>query len=190
MCAATLHIATTTATMGSESLKRGRDDAIHNPRQSSTTSSKRRKQATQQSFELTKLYERLAAEADDERLAAAKELITKLSPDNNPSAEAVENALDRLVKGLCSQRKAARYGFFVTLTEILRQLYTSGDRKIIDLVRNVNGIIELVETRTQPRGNVSGQVRLPSLRLICTPLMYIRRKDETISLGECSDTKP
>jgi DNA polymerase phi len=148
--------------MGGKPLKRGLesshgDDVSENP-------VKRRRQANEADLKLMKLYEDLAAESDQVRLDAAKELIVKFSPENAPSAHEVEKALHRLVRGLCSQRKAARVGFCITLTEMLRQLFTQGKTPIPDFNLDVNSILEMVEKKTKVEGNVPGQVSASMLR--------------------------
>ncbi|OCL14037.1 hypothetical protein AOQ84DRAFT_429109 [Glonium stellatum] len=90
-------------------------------------------------------------------MKAAKDLIMRFSPKSIPSAEIVQKALVRLVRGLCSSRKAARFGFFVALTEILRQLYSSGGEAASHSELSIDGVIDLVTERTQPEGRVVGQ---------------------------------
>jgi len=121
---------------------------------------KRRRQINEDSLKLSKLYEDLAAESDDTRLEAAKQLIVKFSPDAKPKSKDVESALGRLIKGLCSQRKAARVGFSLTLTELLREIFGSGKNAIDGLDLDVGSIVEMVENKTKVEGNVPGRVRL------------------------------
>ena len=108
---------------------------------------KRRKQLGEEYSKLAKLYEDLAAESDEVRFEAAKQLIVKFSPESKPAAKDVETALIRLIKGLCSQRKAARVGFSLTLTELLRQLFVGA--KIEGLNYDVASIINLVGEKTE-----------------------------------------
>lgn len=119
---------------------------------------KRRRQLDEGQLKLSKLYEDLAAESDDVRFEAAKQLIVKFSPENKPAAKEVETALNRLIKGLCSQRKAARVGFSLTLTELLRQIFGQNAVKIEGLQLNVESIIKMVEDKTKVVGNVPGRV--------------------------------
>lgn len=125
---------------------------------------KRRKQLNEEHLKLSKLYEDLTAESDEVRFEAAKQLIVKFSPESKPAAKEVETALTRLIKGLCSQRKAARVGFSLTLTELLRQLF--GGVKIEGLDHDVASIIKMVDEKTEIEGNVPGRVRFTSLGLI------------------------
>ncbi|KAF2478113.1 uncharacterized protein BDR25DRAFT_207690 [Lindgomyces ingoldianus] len=143
--------------MGKKSLKRERDNS--NGGSAPSTPAKRRRQVNEDSIKTSKLYEDLAAESDEVRLGAAKQLILKFSPQNRPSSSAAGQALNRLIRGLCSQRKAARIGFCVTLTELLRQLFVQHKDSIEGLSLDVNGIIDLVEEKTKIEGNVPGQER-------------------------------
>ncbi|KAF2204935.1 hypothetical protein GQ43DRAFT_453433 [Delitschia confertaspora ATCC 74209] len=145
--------------MGSKSLKRNREVSNGDSTQASLTPSKRQRQSKTDNVKLAKLYEDLAAESEDVRLEAAKEILQKFSADGDANAEAVEKFLNRLIKGLCSQRKAARFGFFITLTEFLRQSVGHDHPALNALDLGVSGIIDLVEKITQPAGNVSGQER-------------------------------
>lgn len=108
---------------------------------------------------LSKLYKDLSAESDDVRLEAAKQILIKFSPENAPSSDAVETALSRLTLGLCSHEKAARNGFFITLTELLRQLYVQPEGPIDGFDISVDGIVKMIEEKTKVQGNVPGQVR-------------------------------
>ncbi|KAF2853792.1 hypothetical protein T440DRAFT_487096 [Plenodomus tracheiphilus IPT5] len=120
---------------------------------------KRRRRLSGDHQKLTKLYEDLAAESDDVRFDAAKQIIVKFSPESKPNAKDAEIALCRLIKGLCSQRKAARVGFSLTLTELLRELFKSGKNAIDGLDLDVASIIKLVEDKTKVEGNVPGRER-------------------------------
>lgn len=105
------------------------------------------------------MLERLADEATETRLAAAKELVLMLSDE--PSADVANKALTRLIRGLCSPRKAARSGFFIALSETLRQLYGPSRKEIPDFEPNLHGLIKLVAELTKTEGRASGQVGYP-----------------------------
>jgi DNA polymerase phi len=140
------------ATMGEQARKRSRDDG------DGAVPVKRRRQINEDQLKLSKLYEDLAAESDDVRFEAAKQLIVKFSPVSKPAAKDVENALARLIKGLCSQRKAARVGFSLTLTELLREIFGQKNATIEGLDLNVASLIKLIEEKTKVEGNVPGRV--------------------------------
>lgn len=119
---------------------------------------KRKRQVTDDKLQLYRLYEDLAAESDNVRLEAAKQLIMKFSPENRPSAEDIHKALNRLIQGLCTQRKAARVGFCVPLTELLRQHFGKVSNPIEDLDRDVESLLKRIERQTKVEGNCSGMV--------------------------------
>jgi DNA polymerase phi len=119
---------------------------------------KRRRQINEEQLKLSKLYENLAAESDEVRIDAAKQLIVNFSAENKPAANDVRSAISRLIKGLCSQRKAARVGFSLTLTELLRQLFGQDSNPVAGLDLHVASIIKLVEESTKIEGNVPGKV--------------------------------
>lgn len=147
--------------MGSKIRKRGPDSSLGDD--VNEAPAKRRRQISESHLKLSKLYEDLAAESDNVRIEAAKQLIVKFSPENKPAAKDVEATLSRLIKGLCSQRKAARVGFSLTLTELLRQIFGSGKNAIEGLELDVAAIVKMVEEKTKVEGNVPGRVghRLP-----------------------------
>ncbi|KAJ4346609.1 DNA-directed DNA polymerase [Didymosphaeria variabile] len=118
---------------------------------------KRKRQANDLS--MVELYNDLSAESEDIRLEAAKQLILKFSPENSPSAPNVLNALNRLIQGLCTHRKAARFGFCVTLTELLRLIFAPSGASIEGLDLDVVALLKKVEKQTKTEGNVSGLER-------------------------------
>lgn len=142
--------------MGEKTRKRDRDAAQGEHKDEAPV--KRRRQVNEEQLKLSKLYEDLAAESDDVRFEAAKQLIVKFSPDSKPSGKDVEVALARLIKGLCSQRKAARVGFSLTLTELLQEIFGHKETLIEDLNLDVASLIKLVEEKTKVEGNVPGRV--------------------------------
>lgn len=132
---------------------------------------KRRRQYTEEDSKLASLFNDLASEVKDDRMNAAKELITKVAPENEPNAELVNKVLLRLIKGLCSGRKAARLGFSMVLTEVLRSLFGPKSKSIPELALTVDGVIDMVTERTKPEGRVAGQVSIflhvqPDLQMI------------------------
>ncbi|KAF2195428.1 hypothetical protein K469DRAFT_681743 [Zopfia rhizophila CBS 207.26] len=139
--------------MEGKSLKRSRDS--FNGDTFSIPPAKYQRKAGEDDVKLAKLYKDLATESDDVRLDAAKELLGMFSPENKPSAEAVEKALTRLIRGLCNQHRATRFGFCVTLTEFLRQLFGQNSAPIEGLNLDVNGVVEMVEVKTKPRPSAS-----------------------------------
>lgn len=141
--------------MGKKTLKRPRENVAAEGESPAAP-----KRARQEGVLLNaKLYDDLAAESEETRLEAAKQIITSFSPENEPSAVSVEKALNRLIRGLCSSRKAARFGFCVTLTELLRLFFGQTESKPEGFTLDVNGVIDLVEDKTKIVGKVPGKVR-------------------------------
>ncbi|KAH7119041.1 DNA polymerase phi-domain-containing protein [Dendryphion nanum] len=132
--------------MGGKILKREREASTSD--NIPEKSAKKPRQVKGDEVNISKLLADLAADSDEVRLKAAKDIIVRLSPKNNPSAEAVEQALKRLVRGLCSPHKAARVGFCITLTELLRQVFGHKDQKIEGLSLDIKSIITLIEAET------------------------------------------
>ena len=116
-------------------------------------SRKKRVKYSDEDAELAKIYNNLADEVQDVRIKAAGQLIKNLSielPDNTERQHAAET---RLIKGLCSGRKAARLGFSMALAELIR--LKSRSNESTDLHELLNDILRL----TTPQGNISGQER-------------------------------
>lgn len=160
--------------MGSKGKKRDREaNHVDNGEEAPI---KRRRQINDEHLKLAKLYEDLAAESDDTRFEAAKQLIIKFSPAAAPNAQAVKSALSRLVKGLCSQRKAARVGFSLTLTELLREIFSTRNNAIEGLDLDAASIISFIEEKTKIEGNVSGRVG-------CTSVVIMQEIDHHRNVG-------
>lgn len=116
-------------------------------------SRKKRVKYNDQDAELATIYNDLADEVQEVRIKAAGHLIKNLSTDSPDRDERLNTAETRLIKGLCSGRKAARLGFSIALAELVRlqaQLH-AGTGSPADLAN----IVQL----TTPQGNVSGQER-------------------------------
>ncbi|KAF2101864.1 hypothetical protein NA57DRAFT_33871 [Rhizodiscina lignyota] len=114
----------------------------------------KRRDFSEQDKVLAKIYDNLADEVNVVRIQAAKSLLQQLQPPTS-SAEDIQKALGRLIRGLCSGRKAARAGFFTALTELLRHIYV--DPGIASFPLTIKDIIKLGTELTQPEGKVSGQ---------------------------------
>lgn len=120
-------------------------------------SKKRRREPVNVDVKLVETYEDLASENDEIRLKAAQALVSRFTPDQAPTGEQIEKALQRLFRGLCSGRKAARIGFSIALTEILSQVF-SPSRNADGSNINVASILGILESHSIPGGSVSGQV--------------------------------
>ena len=107
--------------------------------------------------ELVEIYEDLANEREDIRLKAARSLLSKVSPEKSPTRERLVEILTRLVRGLCSARKAARVGFSVALTEFLVQLQGNGvDDRVSHL--DIREVLEILQKQTVTVGDNTGTV--------------------------------
>jgi len=120
---------------------------------------KRRRELYNVDTKLVEIYEDLASEKDEIRLKAAQGLVSQFTPDNNPTDDQIKKALQRLFRGLCSPRKAARIGFSIALTEVLTQIF-SVKREESQL--SLEDALKLWETQTNATGGESGQVCLNS----------------------------
>ncbi|KIW73347.1 hypothetical protein PV04_01477 [Phialophora macrospora] len=114
--------------------------------------SKKRKREVD--VELVKVYNDLADEQENVRLAAAHTLLTKIYKPGITSDEQTKTILTRLFRGLCSSRKSARLGFSIALTELLSQL-ASTEHALHNV--SVSTIIEILETQSTPETGTSGQ---------------------------------
>ncbi|EER41650.1 DNA polymerase V [Histoplasma capsulatum var. duboisii H88] len=120
------------------------------------TSRKRRREPVNVDVKLVELYEDLANENGEIRLKAAQQLVSRFTPDQKPSDDQIEKTLQRLFRGLCSGRKAARIGFSIALTETLSQVFSS-HRDTTSSNLGVARAIEIWEAQSTPGGAVSGQ---------------------------------
>ncbi|KAK4903317.1 DNA-directed DNA polymerase [Elasticomyces elasticus] len=103
-------------------LKRSRPDSdstegIHPSR-------KRRLDNGEANVKLTQAYNDLSDEIPSVRLRGAGDLCKYLVAESTDQPHRIDIAVDRLIKGLCSGRKAARLGFSVALSEVLRLAFT------------------------------------------------------------------
>lgn len=120
--------------------------------------SKKRRQFSEQDLRLAKLYEDLANEVASVRNEATKSLLQVLDPEKSDSA-AIEKCFTRLIRGLCSNRKAARLGFSIALTELLGQTYIDNPRAS-ELSIQSKDLVDLVLKQTIQLGKTSSQVTL------------------------------
>ena len=116
-------------------------------------SRKKRVKYSDEDAELAKIYSDLADEVQDVRIKAAGELIKNLSTELLDKTERQQAAQTRLIKGLCSSRKAARLGFSVALAELVRLRDRSYKSKCSPT------LFEEILRLTTPQGNISGTER-------------------------------
>ncbi|KAJ9302503.1 hypothetical protein DTO217A2_7309 [Paecilomyces variotii] len=116
---------------------------------------KRRREAFNVDAKLVEIYEDLANEKDEIRLKAAQELVSRFLPENSPTDDQIQKALQRLFRGLCSSRKAARVGFSIALTEILSQIFSPSQKLASEW--SVSKALDIWESQSDASGSASGQ---------------------------------
>ena len=106
---------------------------------------------------LVEIYEDLASVDEKILLKAAHRLLTEFIHQKKASGEQLNEILRRLIRGLCSSRKAARLGFSVALTEFLVELF-GHDKKHVEGFQTLTELLETLKVQTHVTSNVSGQV--------------------------------
>lgn len=124
--------------------------------------SKKRRHLSEKDIKFVKLYDDLANELEDVRNAATKSLLLELDPKSGKDSEAIEKCFTRLTRGINSNRKAARLGFSVALTQLLGQTYIDNPQSSALPIARA-GIVEFVIKQTTPQGDFSNQVKPKSL---------------------------
>lgn len=123
-------------------------------------SNKNKRRYTEDDRKLASIYDRLADESNDVRIHAAQDLLRELSPQNSTiKGKDLESALRRLIRGLCSGRKAARFGFFIAFTELLRAVYRDECKYDAEHVPPLEQTLERIEALTKVEASFNGQVR-------------------------------
>ena len=123
---------------------------------------RRRLEYSEFDSQIVETFNDLADEVARTRLHAARRLLQNLSGINDTSelAQRLDRVLSRLIKGVCSDRKAARLGFSVALAEVIR-LSASSKSSLgsLEFDTTLRGFVERVLHLTKPEGNVRGQER-------------------------------
>lgn len=119
------------------------------------SSKKRRREPVNIDTKLVEIYEDLANEKDEIRLKAAQALVSQFTPDKKPTDEQIRKALQRLFRGLCSSRKAARIGFSIALTEILTQIFAA-QQEASEIT--IPAVVGIWEAQSNASGSETGQV--------------------------------
>ena len=110
---------------------------------------KRPREAPNINTGLIEIYEDLASENGEVRLKAALRLLSTKYSDTE-----LDKILNRLFRGLCSSRKAARLGFSIALTEFLAH-YAGPGRHF-----SLETICQILTEQTETAPGVSRQVSL------------------------------
>ncbi|KAJ6141553.1 hypothetical protein N7470_009943 [Penicillium chermesinum] len=118
------------------------------------TTKKRRREPYNVDTKLVEIYEDLASEKDEIRLKAAQSLVSQFTPDKAPADDQIKRTLQRLFRGLCSSRKAARIGFSIALTEILTQIFST-TRESSEF--GIADVLKIWESQSNSSGSESGQ---------------------------------
>lgn len=92
---------------------------------------KRARNYTDEDVKLAGTYDKLSSEDTDERLNAASAIVNVYVQKSYP-----KQVLERLIRGLCSSRKASRLGFWIALVEVLKHhhLKQSSLQDLLDVV--------------------------------------------------------
>ncbi|KAL9618860.1 MAG: hypothetical protein Q9160_006450 [Pyrenula sp. 1 TL-2023] len=118
-------------------------------------SKKRKLEGRDVDMHMVEIYENLAHEDSKVRLSATRSLLSRFN-EGSPhfTTEQYKTTITRLIRGLCSGRKAARLGFSVALAEFLSQTF-----KIHHAQRGITekDLLKIVEQQTSPREKISGQ---------------------------------
>ena len=120
---------------------------------------------------LVEIYEDLASVDEKIRLKAAHSLLTEFIHQEKASGEQLNEILRRLIRGLCSSRKAARLGFSVALTEFLIELF-GHNHKHVEVFQNMTELLETLKVQTHITGNLSGQVSSSASPCFCSRVTY------------------
>jgi DNA polymerase phi len=128
------------------------------PKPNHAPNKKRRREPVNVDTKLVEIYEDLASENDEIRLKAAQALVSQFTPDKKPADEQIRKALQRLFRGLCSSRKAARVGFSIALTEVLAQVFSKEGVESREEDITVDGVLGIWEGVSHATGGESGQV--------------------------------
>lgn len=121
-------------------------------------SKKRRREQSSIDVQLVEIYDDLANENEEIRFKAAHAFLTKFSLQSNQSRGQLAEAVRRLIRGLCSGRKAARLGFSIALTEFLSQRWGRTPIEGAEELQ-VSELVDVLIQQTETTSKVSGQVR-------------------------------
>ncbi|PNS17561.1 hypothetical protein CAC42_8104 [Sphaceloma murrayae] len=136
---------------------------------------------------LAQWFNDLADDVRATRISACREIVLFLDRATHEQADRI---LEKLIRGLCSNRKAARLGFSLTLTALLDGTY--GQAAHADWERQIRGLLSTVESLTIPPGNPSNQERkdyqlgrcLAFRAVIQSKILHNRRASEGLAIFE------
>ena len=119
---------------------------------------KRPRKSLNTEAELIAIYEDLANVDENIRITAAHLLVTEFVQKLSGDAEQISQILRRLIRGLCSGRKAARIGYAVALTEALACTVQNFQQDSSEVLR-VDDLLRELQRQTIVTNNLSGQVK-------------------------------
>jgi DNA polymerase phi len=152
-------------------------------------SKKRRREPFNVDVKQVEIYEDLANEKDEVRLKAAHELVSRFTPESKPTEDQIRKALQRLFRGLCSGRKAARIGFSIALTEVLAQVFASKQSAELSEM-NVSEVVKIFSSVTDPSGGEPGQVCFSAQLIFYDLLINCYRNGKITILADSLELKP
>ena len=139
----------------------------------STLSKKRQRERPAIDVQLIEIYDDLANMDEAIRLKAAHNLLSKFVSHGEVNGDQLDEIFRRLIRGLCSGRKAARLGFSVALTEFLIEIAGPKGKNVAGF-QSVPELIQTLKKQTHTSGsNVTGQVSCPALRNLTVELMHM-----------------
>ena len=127
----------------------------------STMARKRPREISDAREKLIEIYDDLANLDESVRFRAACSLITTFAVSPKANAKQLDEILKRLVRGLCSSRKAARLGFSVALTAFLVELRRDLPPGT-DPLFHASSLLDVLGTQTDVANAASAHVSLTS----------------------------
>lgn len=152
--------------------KRPRDDANDGNFITAEDLSNKKLKRTGDAAQLANLYNDLADDVHSVRIKAAGDLLKYITSDPQQRDQRLGSAQQRLIRGLCSGRKAARLGFSIALTEVFRMVISSSEDD-----PSLRPILSNIDQLTAVEGNVKGQERRDHLLGRCFAYQALLQSD-------------
>lgn len=144
---------------------------------------KRRLEYSEADKQLAQLYNDLSDEVKSTRIKAAAGLVRALK---DAESTRLEEAITRLVKGLCSSRKASRSGFFVALIEVLSLIKRHDHSPSASPDLSPRSLISKIESLTQPDGASNNRVSETCIATLLIVLIHVPGETRLSSWEMCS----
>ena len=107
----------------------------------SQSGQRKRVKYTAEDAHRAKIYGELASEVQATRIQAATDLLKNLTAETSDQRSKLDEGQVRLVKGLCSGRKAARLGFSIAFTELCRLRFSNFNGQTAEFDRPLQAIL-------------------------------------------------